>query len=40
MNATNRVIETVYQPEARQRGEHPSDYARLYRLKTSGPVFL
>lgn len=26
--ATNRVIQTVYQPEARQRGEHPSGYAR------------
>ncbi|MFI6295944.1 tetratricopeptide repeat protein [Nonomuraea sp. NPDC050790] len=26
--ATNRVIDTVYQPEARQRGEHPSGYAR------------
>jgi hypothetical protein len=25
---TNRVIDTVYQPEARQRGEHPSGYAR------------
>jgi hypothetical protein len=25
---TNRVIEIVYQPEARQRGEHPSGYAR------------
>ncbi|MFI7707491.1 hypothetical protein [Nonomuraea sp. NPDC049480] len=28
VNATQRVIETVYQPEARQRGEHPSGYAR------------
>ncbi|MFF5262692.1 hypothetical protein ACFY4C_27490 [Actinomadura viridis] len=26
--ATGRVIETVYRPEARQRGEHPSGYAR------------
>jgi transcriptional regulator with XRE-family HTH domain len=26
--ATNRVIRNVYQPEARQRGEHPSGYAR------------
>ncbi|MDP4510756.1 helix-turn-helix domain-containing protein [Nonomuraea turcica] len=26
--ATNRVIQTVYQPEACQRGEHPSGYAR------------
>jgi len=28
VSATNRVIQTVYQPEARQRGEHPSGYAR------------
>lgn len=28
VDATNRVIQTVYQPEARQRGEHPSGYAR------------
>jgi transcriptional regulator with XRE-family HTH domain len=28
VSATNRVIRTVYQPEARQRGEHPSGYAR------------
>jgi hypothetical protein len=28
VTATTRVIETVYQPEARQRGEHPSGYAR------------
>ncbi len=28
VTATNRVIEIVYQPEARQRGEHPSGYAR------------
>ncbi|WP_433235605.1 helix-turn-helix domain-containing protein [Streptosporangium sp. CA-135522] len=28
VSATNRVIQTVYQPEARQRGEHPSSYAR------------
>ncbi|TDD34968.1 hypothetical protein E1287_15205 [Actinomadura sp. KC06] len=26
--ATERVIGTVYRPEARQRGEHPSGYAR------------
>lgn len=26
--ATMRVIQTVYRPEARQRGEHPSGYAR------------
>ncbi|WP_433467327.1 hypothetical protein [Spirillospora sp. CA-128828] len=26
--ATGRVISTVYRPEARQRGEHPSGYAR------------
>ncbi|GAA2323976.1 hypothetical protein GCM10010149_91630 [Nonomuraea roseoviolacea subsp. roseoviolacea] len=28
VTATNRVIQIVYQPEARQRGEHPSGYAR------------
>jgi hypothetical protein len=28
VSATNRVIETVYQAEARQGGEHPSGYAR------------
>ncbi|MEV0230898.1 hypothetical protein [Nonomuraea sp. NPDC050786] len=28
VTATNQVIQTVYQPEARQRGEHPSGYAR------------
>ncbi|MFI9552766.1 hypothetical protein [Nonomuraea endophytica] len=28
VTATNRVIETIYRPEARQRGEHPSGYAR------------
>jgi hypothetical protein len=28
VSATNCVIQTVYQPEARQRGEHPSGYAR------------
>jgi transcriptional regulator with XRE-family HTH domain len=28
VDATARVIEGVYQPEARQRGEHPSGYAR------------
>ena len=28
VSATKRVIQTVYQPEARQRGEHPSGYAR------------
>jgi transcriptional regulator with XRE-family HTH domain len=26
--ATEQVIQTVYQPQARQRGEHPSGYAR------------
>jgi hypothetical protein len=26
--ATNRVLQTLYRPEARQRGEHPSSYAR------------
>jgi len=26
--ATNRVLQTLYSPEARQRGEHPSSYAR------------
>jgi hypothetical protein len=26
--ATGRVIQTVYRPEARKRGEHPSGYAR------------
>lgn len=28
VSATNRVIQTLYRPEARQRGEHPSSYAR------------
>jgi hypothetical protein len=28
VSATNRVIQTLYSPEARQRGEHPSSYAR------------
>ncbi|TMR00146.1 hypothetical protein ETD83_17565 [Actinomadura soli] len=28
VTATRRVIGTVYRPEARQRGEHPSGYAR------------
>lgn len=28
VSATNRVIGTVYQAEARQEGEHPSGYAR------------
>lgn len=28
VSATNRVIGTVYQAEARQGGEHPSGYAR------------
>lgn len=28
VSATRRVIATVYRPEARQRGEHPSGYAR------------
>ncbi|MEU6720751.1 helix-turn-helix transcriptional regulator [Nonomuraea sp. NPDC046802] len=28
VTTTNRVIATVYQPETRQRGEHPSGYAR------------
>jgi hypothetical protein len=28
VSATSRVIETVYQPEARQRGDNPSGYAR------------
>ncbi|WP_283137527.1 helix-turn-helix domain-containing protein [Rhizohabitans arisaemae] len=28
VTTTNRVIETVYQPEARQNGGHPSGYAR------------
>ncbi|RAY11883.1 hypothetical protein DPM19_28360 [Actinomadura craniellae] len=28
VDATHRVIGTVYRPEARQRGEHPSSYAR------------
>ncbi|QFY13548.1 helix-turn-helix domain-containing protein [Nonomuraea phyllanthi] len=38
--ATNRVIQTVYQPEARQRGEHPSGYARallILALAEAGP---
>ncbi|MER6524058.1 hypothetical protein [Streptomyces sp. NPDC001508] len=28
VTATNRVLQTLYRPEARQRGEHPSSYAR------------
>ncbi|MFF0226437.1 hypothetical protein [Streptomyces sp. NPDC004629] len=28
VSATNRVLQTLYRPEARQRGEHPSSYAR------------
>lgn len=28
VSATNRVIQTIYRPEARQRGEHPSSYSR------------
>ncbi|MBO2454888.1 helix-turn-helix transcriptional regulator [Actinomadura barringtoniae] len=28
VGATDRVIRSVYRPEARQRGEHPSGYAR------------
>jgi hypothetical protein len=28
VSATHRVIQTVYQPEARQRSENPSGYAR------------
>lgn len=28
VSATTRVIQTVYQPEARHRGDHPSGYAR------------
>lgn len=28
VSATNQVIRTVYRPEARQRGDHPSGYAR------------
>ncbi|NRQ33939.1 helix-turn-helix transcriptional regulator [Nonomuraea sp. NN258] len=28
VTATKRVIQSVYQPEARHRGEHPSGYAR------------
>ncbi|MGW1779428.1 hypothetical protein ACWCQQ_09840 [Streptomyces sp. NPDC002143] len=28
VSATHRVMQTLYRPEARQRGEHPSSYAR------------